>query len=414
MKVTIQTIEEASKALEKVVRRTPLQFNKRLSDQYKCNVYVKREDLQDVRSYKIRGAYNLMNSLTDAEKARGVVCASAGNHAQGVAMSASLLKIKAVIFMPVITPLQKINKVKHFGKDWVKVKLVGQVYDESARAAHKYCEENNQTFVHPFNDPRTISGQGTVGKEIFEQLEGGLDYVICPIGGGGLISGVGTYLKAKNSSVKIIGVEPRGAPAMHKSFKEKKVVTLEEIDTFVDGAAVTTVGELSYKIASKITEKILLSEEGKVCSSMIDLYQNEGIIAEPAGALSISVLDELEKEIIGKTVVCVLSGGNNDILRYPEVMEKSLVYKGLKHYFLIEFAQKPGQLKDFLNHALGPSDDIVLFEYVKRNSREKGPALIGVELTKKTDLPMLLDRMDKLQLRYTKITSTDPLYGFIL
>lgn len=412
--VTVKTIEDASNALENVVRKTPLQFNKRLSEQFKCNVYLKREDLQDVRSYKIRGAYNLMSSLSDEEKEKGVVCASAGNHAQGVAMSASLLKIKATIFMPIITPLQKIDKVKHFGKDWVTIKLVGQVYDEAGAAAHKYCGENSQTFVHPFNDPRTISGQGTVGKEILEQLEVDPDFVVCPIGGGGLISGVGTYLKSKIPLVKIIGVEPKGAPAMHQAFKEKKVITLEEIDTFVDGAAVTTVGELSYEIASSVTEKILLSEEGKICASMVDLYQNEGIIAEPAGALSISALDELAQEIKGKTVVCVLSGGNNDILRYPEIMEKSLVYRGLKHYFLIEFAQKPGQLKDFLNHALSPRDDIVLFEYVKRNSREKGPALIGVELTQKTDLPMLLDRMDKLQLRYTKITSGDPLYGFIL
>ena len=283
--VTVKTIEDASKVLEGVVRKTPLQFNKRLSEQFKCNVYLKREDLQDVRSYKIRGAYNLMSSLSAAEKEKGVVCASAGNHAQGVAMSASLLKIKATIFMPIITPLQKIDKVKHFGKDWVTIKLVGQVYDEAGAAAHKYCDENSQTFVHPFNDPRTISGQGTVGKEILEQLEVDPDFVVCPIGGGGLISGVGTYLKSKIPLVKIIGVEPKGAPAMHQAFKEKKVITLEEIDTFVDGAAVTTVGELSYEIASSVTEKILLSEEGKICASMVDLYPNEGIIAEPAVAL---------------------------------------------------------------------------------------------------------------------------------
>ncbi len=362
-----------------------------------------------------------MNSLTAKEKSKGVVTASAGNHAQGVAMSAYILKIKATIFMPVITPLQKINKVKHFGKEWITVKLVGQVYDDASNAAHQYCEENKQTYVHPFNDPRTISGQGTVGKEILEQLEekslptkGKVDFVFCPIGGGGLISGAGTYIKTKFPDAKIIGVEPKGAPAMLEAFKQKKVVTLKKIDTFVDGAAITTVGELSFKIASKVTDKIVVSDEGKVCVTMVDLYQNEGIIAEPAGALSISALDEFAKEIKGKTIVCVLSGGNNDILRYPEIMEKSLVYKGLKHYFLIEFAQKPGQLRQFLNHALGPRDDIVLFEYIKRNSREKGPALIGVELSKKEDLSLLLDNMDKLQIRYTKITADDPLYGFVL
>ncbi len=412
--ISVKSIDAAAKTLEKVIKKTPLQYNKRLSDLYKAEVYFKREDLQDVRSYKIRGAYNLMSSLTAKEKAKGVVAASAGNHAQGVALSACLLHVKATIFMPIITPLQKINKVKHFGREWIEIKLVGQVYDDASAAAHEFCETNNQVYVHPFNDPRTMSGQGTVAKEVVEKLGRVPDYMFCPIGGGGLISGVGTYLKEKNSSTKVIGVEPKGAPAMLEAFRQKRVVTLDQIDTFVDGAAVTTVGELSFKIASKVTDKIVVSDEGKVCSTMIDLYQQEGIIAEPAGALSISVLDEFADEIKGKTVVCVLSGGNNDILRYPEIMEKSLVYRGLKHYFLIEFAQKPGQLKQFLNHALGPRDDIVLFEYIKRNSREKGPALIGVELTKKEDLAVLLDRMDNLQLRYTKITSDDPLYGFIL
>ena len=413
-KVTVKTIDDAEKVLEKVVLKTPLQHNKRLSDLYGADIYLKREDLQEVRSYKIRGAYNLMASLTTSEKAKGVVTASAGNHAQGVAKSASLLKIKATIFMPVVTPLQKIDKVKHFGKEWINIKLVGQVYDESAASAQQFCLENNQTYVHPFDDPRTISGQGTVGKEIVEQLNTNPDYIFCPIGGGGLISGVGTYAKTKFPKVKVIGIEPKGAPAMLEAFRQKKVVTLSAIDTFVDGTAVTTVGKLSYKMASKVTEKIVVSEEGKICTTMIELYQNEGIIAEPAGALSISVLDEFATEIKGKTVVCILSGGNNDILRYPEVMEKSLVYRGLKHYFLVEFAQKPGQLKDFLNHALGPRDDIVLFEYIKRNSKEKGPALIGIELSKKEDLSLLLDKMDKLQILYTKVTSDDPLYGFVL
>lgn len=414
MEVNVKTIDLASKTLEKVVRKTPLQYNKRLSDLYNAAIYLKREDLQDVRSYKIRGAYNLMSSLNPEEKERGVVCASAGNHAQGVAMSASLLKIKATIFMPSITPLQKINKVKHFGKDWITIKLVGQVYDDSANAAHNYCEDKKLTFVHPFNDPRTINGQGTIGREILEQAERVPDFVFVPIGGGGLISGVGTYIKAKFPKTKIIGAEPKGAPAMSDSFKQKRVVTLNDIDTFVDGAAVSSVGELSFSIASRVTDEIILSEEGKICSTMIELYQNEGIIAEPAGALSISALSDFAEKVKGKTAVCILSGGNNDILRYPEIMEKSLVYRGLKHYFLIEFAQKPGQLKQFLNHALGPRDDIVLFEYIKRNSKEKGPALIGIELSKKEDLANLLDKMDKLQLRYTKITSDDPLYGFIL
>lgn len=413
-RVTLKTITDASKVLEKVVRNTPLQFNKRLSDEFDCNVYLKREDLQDVRSFKIRGAYNKINSLSLAERKRGVVAASTGNHAQGVAYSCYLLKIKGVIFMPTIIPNQKINKVKQFGGKYIDIRLVGNTFDEAVEASRKYCKEKNSLFIHPFDDPMTISGQGTVGKEIYDKLEGKVDVIVAPIGGGGLISGIATYTKNRNKDIKIYGVEAEGAASMKQSLEEGKIVPLGTFDTFVDGAAVNKVGNLSYDICSRLVKKVFVTKVGKVCVTMIDLYQNEGIIAEPAGALSISTLDELANEIKGKTVVCILSGGNNDILRYPEIMEKSLVYKGLKHYFLVEFAQKPGQLKDFLNHALGPRDDIVLFEYVKRNSREKGPALIGIELTRKEDIALLLEKMDQLQMRYTKITSDDPLYGFIL
>jgi threonine dehydratase len=413
-KVTVQSIDKAAEILEEVVKKTPLQFNRRLSEEFGAEIYFKREDLQPVRSYKIRGAYNLMSGLNAEERQKGIVAASAGNHAQGVALSARLLKIPSVIFMPVVTPLQKINRVKSLGKSYVKIELFGTTYDESCLEAKKFCEKHQMVFVHPFDDFRTITGQGTVGKEIMEQIEAQPDFVFCPIGGGGLISGVGTYVKALSPKTKMIGVEAKGAPTMHEAFRQKKVVTLKQIDTFVDGAAVTTAGEISYRIASLVTDEIVLIDEGQVCVTMIDLYQQEGIVAEPAGALSISALSKFAGEIKGKKVVCILSGGNNDILRYPEIMEKSLVYQGLKHYFLVEFAQKPGQLKAFLNHALGPHDDIVLFEYIKRNSKEKGPALIGIELSRKEDLATLLEKMDKLQLRYTKITSDDPLYGFIL
>lgn len=402
-----------------MAKKTPLQYNKRLSQLYNAQIFLKREDLQEVRSYKIRGAYNLMSSLTDDEKKRGVACASAGNHAQGVALSASKLHVKATIFMPAITPLQKIGKVKHFGGKWIEVKLIGQTYDESAHAAKDYCQKNNLVFVHPFDDERTISGQGTVGKEILEQLEEKdkspkLDIVICPIGGGGLVSGVGTYIKEKQPSARIVGCEPKGAPTLYESLRQDKLITLPTIDTFVDGAAVKRAGEKTFQIAKEILDKDLLVDEGKVCTTMIELYQNEGIVAEPAGALSLSALDEIKDEIKGTTVVCVLSGGNNDILRYPEIMEKSLVYRGLKHYFLVQFAQKPGQLRQFLNHVLSPTDDIVLFEYIKKNSKEQGPALIGIELTKKEDIKPLLANMDKYEIRYTKITNDDPLYGFVL
>lgn len=412
--ISVESINNAAKRLEGVVKKTPLQFNKRLSKLFEANIYIKREDLQEVRSYKIRGAYNLMSSLSVEERKRGVVSASAGNHAQGVAFAASSLKIKAIIFMPVITPLQKINKVKQFGGRWVEIKLVGQTFDESSQESKKLSKEKNMAYVHPFDDLRTIIGQGTVGKEISEQLEKGADILIAPVGGGGLISGVGTYMRSTYPKIEIIGVEPKGAPSMYESINKGKVVTLDKINTFVDGAAVKTVGQKTFEISKEFIKKIILVDEGNVCTTMIELYQNEGIIAEPAGALTIAALDQLKEKIKNKTVVCILSGGNNDILRYPEIMEKSLVYQGLKHYFLVEFAQKPGQLKNFLNYCLGPSDDIVLFEYTKKNSRERGPALIGIELSKKEDLMALLKNMNKYEIKFTKINSDDPLYSFVL
>lgn len=412
--VDVNTIEEAAKNLAGVIKQTPLELNKRLSDKYQAKIYLKREDLQEVRSYKIRGAYNLISSLTDEEKSRGVVTASAGNHAQGVALSCSLLKIRGIIFMPVTTPLQKINKVKHFGGEFMEIKLTGQNFDQTSQEAKLYCEQTHSIYIPPFDDYRVIAGQGTVGKEVYDELEGTLDYCLCPIGGGGLVSGVGTYLKEKNKQIHIIGCEPTGAAGMEASIKKGEVITLDTVDTFVDGAAVKTVGQKTFSIASKITNKIILVPEGKDCTTMIELYQNEGIIAEPAGALSISALDEIANDIKDKVVVCILSGGNNDILRYPEIMEKSLVYLGLKHYFLIEFAQKPGQLKTFVNQVLGPNDDIVRFEYIKKNSKEMGPALVGIELSNKDDLTPFLERLDQSGIQYTRITGSDLLYNYLV
>lgn len=412
--VSVKSIEEAFKRLETVVKKTPLQLSKRLSKLYKANVYVKREDLQDVRSYKIRGAYNLMSSLTETEKKKGIVCASAGNHAQGVALSCTLLKIKGMIFMPITTPLQKINRVKHFGDGWIEVKLEGKTFDETSKAAEKYCENKKAVFVHPFEDNRVICGQGTVAKEIFDKLGKNIDYIVCPIGGGGLVSGVGTYLKTKVPNIKVIGVEPKGAQSMLESMKKGHVIAFQKLDSFVDGAAVEMIGVNTFNIASKLIDKMVIVDEGKICEIMIELYQNEGIVAEPAGALSISALNQIANSIKGKTVVCILSGGNNDILRYPEIMERSLVYQGLKHYFLIEFAQKPGQLKQLINNCLGLTDDIVRFEYIKKSSKEKGPALVGIELSNKENLRKLIEKMDKYQIAYTRITSEDPLYSYLI
>lgn len=412
--VNVQTIEEASERLNGVAKNTPLQLSKRLSSKYRANIYLKREDLQEVRSYKIRGAYNLIKSLSVREKKKGIVCASAGNHAQGVAYSCKALKIHGTIFMPVITPLQKINRVRHFGDGFVEIKVAGANFDESSKQALEYAKKKKAIFVHPFDDARIISGQGTIGKELIDILGKDIDYVLCPIGGGGLVSGVGSYLKEKNQKLKLIGVEAKGAPGMETSIKAGKIVTLDTIDPFVDGVAVKTVGTQTFQIASRLIDQIILVDEGQVCSTMIELYQNEGIVAEPAGALSISALDKLAEKIINKTVVCILSGGNNDILRYPEIMEKSLVFQGLKHYFLIEFTQKPGQLKKLVNNALGPSDDIVRFEYIKKNSKESGPALVGIELSRKEDLKPLLNKMDSLDIKYQIITSSDPLYSYLI
>ena len=414
MNVTKNDIESAAQRLSGVARKTPLQKSARLSKKYGATIYLKREDLQEVRSFKIRGAYNKMASLSKTEKQKGIVCASAGNHAQGVAWSCHALKIHGTIFMPMITPNQKIDKVKQFGDGFIEIKLVGSTFDDASIASRIFEKKSGAMYVHPFNDPLTIAGQGTVGKEIVDQVGAKIDYVFACIGGGGLISGVSTYVKNVNKGIKVIGVEPEGASCMHESLKQNKIVTLKKIDTFVDGAAVATPGDLTFEIVKKNVDAVLRVPEGKDCITMIELYQNEGIVAEPAGALSVAALDDMAEQIKGKTVVCILSGGNNDILRYPEIMEKSLVYQGRKHYFLIEFAQKPGQLKRMLDEALGPNDDIVRFEYMKKTEKEKAPALVGFELRSKEDLKPLMNRMDAIELKYTKLSEKDMLYQYLV
>src|SRR5207302_3811807 len=294
-------------------------------------------------------------------RSRGVVCASAGNHAQGVAFACSELGLKATIFMPVITPTQKIERVKHFGGELTEVRLLGDSYDEASQAAVHFGQEQGAIFVHPFDDVLTIAGQGTIGKEIWEELEGQVDLVVAAVGGGGLVSGIASYLKPRNHAISVVGVEPAGSPSMYESLRQGRVVTLPEIDTFVDGAAVKTVGQLTFDLCRQHLERVVVVPEGKVCTTVIELYQNEGIIAEPAGALAVAALDEIADLLRGKTAVCILSGGNNDILRYPEIMERSLVYQGRKHYFIVELAQKPGQLRQVVDRALGPTDDIARF-----------------------------------------------------
>ncbi|MBP6023991.1 threonine ammonia-lyase [Ferruginibacter sp.] len=410
---TILNFAEAALRLKNVVNRTPLTLNHNLSRKYQCNVFLKREDLQVVRSYKLRGAYNLMSSLPVEQLQRGVVCASAGNHAQGFAYSCKKLNTKGVIFMPVITPNQKITQTKMFGEENVTVKLVGDTFDDCAIAAKKYTEENGLTFIPPFDDYKIIEGQGTVGLEILED-ESNIDFLFMPVGGGGLSAGVGSYFKTFSPKTKVIGVEPEGAPSMFEALKAGHPVTLDNIERFVDGAAVKRVGEITFSICKDVLDDMLLVAEGKVCTTILKLYNEDAIVAEPAGALSIAALDEYADRIKGKTIVCIVSGSNNDIDRMQEIKERSLQYEGLKHYFLIRFAQRPGALKEFVNHVLGENDDITRFEYMQKHNKETGPALVGIELKTKEDYDVLLNKLDQYHINYTELKNNDNAFGYLV
>lgn len=404
---------EAAKRLQNIVNHTPLQLNANLSRKYQCNVYLKREDLQVVRSYKLRGAYNMMSSLPQEQLAKGVVCASAGNHAQGFAYSCNKLGVKGVVFMPIITPKQKVNQTKMFGEESVEIKLVGDTYDDCAVAAKQFTEENRMTFIPPFDDHRIIEGQGTVAVEILAD-QTGIDYVFVPVGGGGLSAGVGSYFKTFSPKTKIIGLEPEGAPSMYEALKAGHPVTLSHIERFVDGAAVKRVGDLTFAICKDVLDDMRLVPEGKICSTILKLYNEDAIVVEPAGALSIAALDDFAREIKGKNVVCIVSGSNNDIDRMQEIKERSLQYEGLKHYFLINFAQRPGALKEFVNNILGPTDDITRFEYMQKTNKENGPALVGVELQSKSDYEMLMKKMDEGNINYTELNKDDTLFGYLV
>jgi threonine dehydratase len=384
--------ESAYERLKSVVKRTPLEYNAGLSARYDCEVYLKREDLQIVRSYKLRGAYNMISQLTAEQLSRGVVCASAGNHAQGVAFSCNALGTKGVIFMPEITPKQKVTQTEMHGHGSVELVLTGDTFDDCLREALAYTEAHQMTFIPPFDNYRIIEGQGTVGVEILQDLPG-VEAVIMPIGGGGLAAGTGTYLKQNVPGIHLIGVEPEGAPSMLKALEQGEPITLPEIDRFVDGAAVKRVGALTYEICREVLDEMLLVPEGKVCTTILKLYNEDAIVVEPAGALSVAVLDACKDKIKGKKVVCIVSGGNNDIARMQEIKEKSLLYEGLKHYFIVRFPQRPGALKLFVTNVLGPHDDITRFEFIKKNDKENGPALVGIELQSADDYPALLKRM---------------------
>lgn len=412
--VHLEDIMIANQLIKDVVVHTPLQRNDVLSERYECNIYLKREDLQVVRSFKIRGAYNRIKKLSPEELENGIACASAGNHAQGVAYACRHLNIDGKIFMPSTTPRQKINQVKFLGKDNVKVVLIGDTFDDSYEQAIACSEEEHRTFIHPFNDVDVIAGQGTVAVEMFNDCEDEIDYVFAGIGGGGLISGVGTYVKSISSQTAVIGVEPAGAPGMQTSLANGNVVTLPAIDPFVDGAAVKTVGTLPYDISKELVDDIVVVPEGKVCTTILSLYNENAIVAEPAGALSIAALDSYREQIKGKTVVCVISGGNNDIGRMQEIKERSMIYEGLQHYFIVNFPQRAGALREFLDEVLGPTDDISRFEYTKKNNKDSGPALVGIELKHKEDYYPLINRMDKKGFPYTEINKESNLFHLFI
>jgi threonine dehydratase len=410
----LQDINRAKINLLDVILQTPLQKNLNLSDEFGANILLKREDLQVVRSYKLRGAYNKIAHLTAEELKNGVVCASAGNHAQGVAYSCQKLGIKGKIYMPTTTPQQKIKQVKMFGKDFVEVVLSGDTFDDAQFSAIEDSKKTGMAFIHPFDDPQIIEGQATVAMEILQDTKEHIDFVFVPIGGGGLIAGVGAYFKQVSPQTRIIGVEPAGAPSMQKSLEAGHVLELKNIDKFVDGAAVQKVGEYTFDICKKVVDNIIVVPEGRICTKILDLYNQDAIVLEPAGALSIAALDFYRDEIKGKNVVCIVSGSNNDITRTEEIKERSLLYEGLKHYFIVRFPQRAGALRIFVDIVVGPTDDITHFQYSKKNNREKGPAVIGIEVQKKEDFNGLIQRMEENGFIYEYLNEKQDLFQFLV
>ena len=410
----IKDIQKAKDIVRDVALITPLQRNERLSEQYGANVYFKREDLQPIRSFKLRGAYHKMYKLSETEKKLGIVCASAGNHAQGVALACNKLGIKGTIFMPVPTPKQKLNQVRMFGGENIETRLVGDTFDDSYAAAQLYKDQSKSIFIHPFEDKDVVIGQATLALELLEQAQDPIDYILVPIGGGGLISGVLHVFKTLSPYTKVIGIEPEGAPAMYQSLERGKNTELNSIDPFVDGAAVRKVGDDAYDLCDNYLDKLVLVSEGKICQSILKLYNREAIVVEPAGAMSTASLKIIGEEIKGKNVACLICGGNNDITRMAEIKERALLEAKLLHYFIVRFPQRAGALKEFVADVLGPKDDITFFEYSKKNNRSNGPAVVGIELKNPYDFNPLVERM-KLKGFYGDYINNKPdLFQFLI
>ncbi|NQN67226.1 threonine ammonia-lyase IlvA [Streptococcus suis] len=415
--ITAKNVEQAYEVLKRVVVRTPLDYSRYLSEKYGATVYIKRENEQRVRSFKIRGAYYAISQLTDEEKSLGVVCASAGNHAQGVAYTCQEMQIPATIFMPITTPQQKIGQVRFFGGDFVDIRLVGDTFDESAQAAQEFTKESGKTFIDPFDDANVQAGQGTVAYEILEEAEEqsiSFDQILVPIGGGGLVAGVSAFLKENAPEIKIIGVEANGARSMKAAFDKGRPVKLASIDKFADGIAVQKVGASTYEVARKHVDKLIGVDEGWISGTILDLYSKLGIVAEPAGAATVAALEVIKDKIKGQTICCIISGGNNDINRMPEMEERALIYEGIKHYFVVNFPQRPGALREFVNDILGPNDDITRFEYIKRANKGTGPVLIGIALGNKEDYVQFLSRLEDFDPQYINLHENDSLYKMLV
>ena len=412
--MAVENVLIAHHFLKDVVVHTPLQKNDYLSEKYGATIYFKREDLQHVRSFKLRGAYYKIKKIEPDAREKGVVCASAGNHAQGVAYACAHLKIQAKIFMPKTTPKQKIGQVRMFGREYVEIILAGDTFDDSAVSALAYCEEHDMIFIHPFDDVDVMAGQGSVAVEIMNDIEEPIDFIFGSIGGGGLMSGVSTYVKNLSPNTQVIGVEPAGAASMKAAMKQGSPVTLESIDKFVDGAAVQCVGQETFNVCSNYLDDVITVPEGKVCTTILDLYNKHAIIAEPAGALPVAALDYYADKIRGKSVVVIISGGNNDIGRMQEIKEKSLLHEGLLYYFIVNFPQRAGALRQFLSEVLGPTDDITHFEYTKKNNKESGPALVGIEVLDRDDYPELLQRMKANGFEYKEVNKDSTLFGLLV
>lgn len=417
--ISAKDVDAAAEIVAQVAHQTPLELSQRLTDLTGLPIYLKREDLQTCRSFKVRGAYHKISGLTQAEREAGVICASAGNHAQGVAYSCAHLGIHGTIFLPESTPKQKQGRIRSLGGQWVTLEFVEGVFDDTQTAALQRVEETGCTYVHPYDDPQVMAGQGSLAKQLAEQMPADTKYVFIPVGGGGLISGMAVWLKENYPNLRIIGVESAGAACTYQALLAGSPQTLEHVDSFVDGTAVGQVGNNTFKVISELVDQVVVVPEGAVCTEMLDLYHLDGIIAEPAGALATTAIvmaaqNQLPELVLDGTAVALISGGNNDLSRYAEVQERSMVHRGLRHYFLVSFPQRPGALRQFLDKVLGPNDDIISFEYMKKNNRETGPALVGIDIQSQEDLAPLLARIEASPLRIEQLDTHTELLRFLV